>query len=182
MNPGTDANIKITLLSRSRSETQIRRRLNSRTGLLPISVSKINGDFGEALVTYLIASKGVEVLHGPTVGFDLFAIDRKGAVFPRRKRLIGISVKTRLLVGNYGYSNTIPTDEVLVRKVAKTWRAEPWLAVVAGSLGHTLEVLLVPYNECEQFRGRAITREKVSVSALERDKSGTVKTLFREDR
>ena len=143
-------------------------------------ISKINGDFGEALVAYLIGREGVDVLHGPTVGFDLFAVDRKGILFPAKARLVGISVKTRLLKGNFGYSSTIPTDEPQVRQAALAWGAEPWLAVVVGSPGFTLEVMLLPYTVCGRFRGRAKRRGVVSVSALEHDKSGAVKTLFNE--
>lgn len=147
---------------------------------MPLGVSKINGDFGEALVTYLLARDGVEVLHGPTVGFDLFAVDPLKSVFSGKARLIGISVKTRLLKGNFYYSSTIPTDAPQVSQAVKAWGAEPWLAVVVGSVGLTLEVMLLPYSAAARFRGRAKRGDVVSVSALESDLSGTVRTLLRE--
>jgi hypothetical protein len=41
------------------------------------------------------------------VGFDLFAIDPKGKIFPKNK-IVGISVKTRISKANKKFAPTIP--------------------------------------------------------------------------
>lgn len=142
--------------------------------------SQINADFGEALVAYLLARERVEVIRGPTVGFDLFAMDRQGKILRPENKLVGISVRTRLLKGNFEYSATVPIDSETVHNAEKVWTVQGWIALVVGSVGYSLRVLLLPYSECSRFRGRAKREDVVSVSALEKDASGVVKVLLRE--
>jgi hypothetical protein len=144
-----------------------------------LSVSKIVGDFGEHLVAALLAKGGIAVAHAPMEGFDLLALDKEGSVLTKG-RLAGISVKTRLLTGNWSSAHTIPTGAAQAEKAARTWSAEPWLAVVCGSLGYSLEVFLLPLSECVKFEGRTTTRDRISVKALRDDKSGVVKKLLSE--
>jgi hypothetical protein len=144
-----------------------------------LSLSKIVGDFGEHLVAALLAKRGVAVAHAPMEGFDLLALDKKGTLLTKGK-LVGISVKTRLLTGNSYSAHTIPTGADQAYKAAKTWRAEAWLAVVCGAMGNTLEVFLLPLKTCEEFRGRTKSAGRISVSALREAKSNTVRKLLSE--
>lgn len=144
-----------------------------------LSPSKIVGDFGEHLVAALLAKRGIAVAHAPMEGFDLLALDKKGAVLTKGE-LVGVSVKTRLLTGNWYSAHTLPTGVAQANKAARTWSAEAWLAVVCGSIGYTLEVFLLPHSECGKFGGRTTTSDRVSVKALRDDKSGTVKKLLSE--
>lgn len=144
-----------------------------------LSHSKIVGDFGEHLVGVLLANKGIAVAHAPMEGFDLVASDKKGALLTKKK-LVGVSVKTRLLRDNYYSAHTIPIGEGQASKAAQIWQAESWLAVVCGSIGYTLEVFLLPYSECPNFRGESTNEDRVSVTALRADKSGTVRKLLSE--
>jgi len=141
---------------------------------------QLSAEFGEALVAYLLAREGVEVIRGPTMGFDLFAIDRQGRIFQSKDKLIGISVKTRLLKRKQYYSSTVPIDSKKVFKAREIWNVEAWLALVVGNVGYSLTVLLLPYTKYNNFRGRAKREDVVSVSALENDTTGTTRILLRE--
>jgi len=141
---------------------------------------QVSAEFGEALVAYLLAREGVEVIRGPTKGFDLFARDRQGRIFQSKDKLIGISVKTRLLKEKFEYSSTVPIDSKKVSEAREIWNVEAWLALVVGRLGYSLRVFLLPYTKYSNFRGRAKREDVVSVSALEKDKTGTVRILLRE--
>lgn len=121
----------------------------------------------------------VAVAHAPMEGFDLIALDRKGKALSKGK-LVGISVKTRLLTGNNYSAHTLSTGVENASKAAKIWRAEPWLAIVCGSIGYSLEVFLLPYSKCEMFAGRTTTSNRISVTSLRDDKTGVVKKPLSE--
>lgn len=144
-----------------------------------LSLSKIIGDFGEDLVATLLAKRGIAVAHAPMEGFDLLALDKKGTVLTKGK-LVGISVKTRLLTDNFVSAHTIPIGTSQARKAARIWEAEPWLAVVCGTVGNTLEVFIVPYSESRSFAGRTTSGDKISVTALRNEKSGRANKLLTE--
>jgi hypothetical protein len=144
-----------------------------------LSYSKIAGDFGEHLVGVLLAKRGIAVAHAPMEGFDLIALDKRGVLLTKDK-LIGISVKTRLLKDNEYSAHTIQTGADQANKAARIWQAEPWLAVVCGSVGYTLEAFLLPYSVSQNFRGKTRSSGLVSVTALRDDNSGTVRKLLSE--
>jgi hypothetical protein len=146
-----------------------------------LSYSKMAGDFGEHLVGVILAKSGIAVAHAPMEGFDLIALDKKG-VFLTKERLVGISVKTRLQRDNYISADVIDIGADQANKAAQIWQAEPWLAVVCGSIGYTLEVFLLPYSESSNFRGKTRSGGLVSVTALRNDTSGTARKLMSEPR
>jgi hypothetical protein len=154
--------------------------MSAGTAPRAISVSEINGKFGEYLVAALVARQGIAVTHAPTEGFDLFAVDHSGVVFSPRNKLIGISVKTRLIKGNYFIDGTVGVDADKLKKAGQIWQAECWVGVVLGSIGRTLEAFVLPLSECQRFRGRATRADVVSFSALRLDKSGAVRKLLSE--
>jgi hypothetical protein len=59
----------------------------------------LSGDFGESFIAYLLSKEGIEVARASTVGFDLFAINAHGEIFPKDK-IVGISVNSRIPIVN----------------------------------------------------------------------------------
>ena len=78
-------------------------KTNPRIG----SEAMLSGDFGESFIAYLLSKEGIEVARASTVGFDLFAIDADGEIFPKDK-IVGISVKARISKIHRKYKPTIP--------------------------------------------------------------------------
>jgi len=97
-----------------------------------MSESLVSGDFGESLVSFLLIKKGVDVVRASTKGFDLFAIDNTGQIFPQEK-IVGISVKARFTNSEKPFSPTIPLQSKKFFESAKIWKIEPYVSIVVGN-------------------------------------------------
>ncbi len=126
-----------------------------------------SGDFGESFVAYLLSKKGVDVVRASTVGFDLFAIDPVGGIFPKNK-IVGISVKTRISKTHNKFVPTIPIGESKIRSSMKRWRIEGYVGLVVRSQEEkSFAVFLFPIKNLKKLSGRAKRKDVVAVSKLD---------------
>lgn len=138
--------------------------------------SLISGDFGESLVAFLLAKEGIDVVRASTIGFDLFAIDHGGRIL-KKDTMVGISVKMRVSQGASRYEPTIPIGSDKIEEAKRIWKLDAWLAIVVGSVGRNLKCYLLPFEERQQFSGRARRQDVVAPSELRKDRTGDVKHL-----
>jgi len=146
-------------------------KTNARVG----SEAMLSGDFGESFIAYLLSKEGIEVVRASTVGFDLFAIDSNGAIFPKDK-IVGISVKARISKLHKNYKPTIPVGSEKIEASMKTWHVPAWIGIVVGSKERKLEAFIFPYEELKKLHGTAVRPDVVAVSQLSTNPK--VKKLF----
>jgi len=100
--------------------------------------SRITGDFGEALVLYLLSKTGFECASVDHTGIDLIA--RR----PRSSELMGISVKSRSRAeGTEGTHVNVRKDHLnKVQEACLSFKCKPYIAFVVDE-AKTIRVLLV---------------------------------------
>lgn len=148
-------------------------RTNPRIG----SEAILSGDFGESFVAYLLSKEGIDVVRANTVGFDLFAIDSKGKIFPKKK-IVGISVKARISKSSKSFKPTIPVGSRKISAAKKTWNTEAWVGIVIGGKDKKFDVFVFPFKELSKLRGKAKRKDVVAVSELHNNPTGKVVRLF----
>jgi hypothetical protein len=133
--------------------------------------SRIVGTFGEYLLAFILAQRGVHVVHADTAAFDLFAIDPDRAFF-RTDNMIGISVKTAQTSKSGGFDPK-PPDEANLRRASEKWKVEPWIAYVSHWPQQSetrLQIFLLPILAFRKYTtesGRAMSGEKLRESGPE---------------
>jgi hypothetical protein len=136
----------------------------------------VTGEFGESLVAFLLSKKGIDVAKAGTVGFDLFAIDAVGRIFPKGK-IVGISVKTRFGKKHGSFRPTIPIGSAKIVQAQKTWDIDAWVAVVAGSKDDMPSAFVFPLEDLPKLKGRAKREDVVAISDLAKNPTGSVTKL-----
>ncbi|MCP8323475.1 MAG: hypothetical protein L6N96_04795 [Candidatus Methylarchaceae archaeon HK02M2] len=136
----------------------------------------VTGKFGESYVSYLLSEKGIEVTKANTVGFDLFAIDSIGEIFPKRE-IVGISVKTRISKKTGSYKPTIALNPEKIARSAKRLNIDPWVAIVVGSKDEGPTAFIFPIEDLSKLRGNAKREDVVAVSELYDNPTGRVVRL-----
>jgi hypothetical protein len=134
-------------------------KTNPRIG----SEAMLSGDFGESFIAYLLSKEGIEVARASTVGFDIFAIDANGKIFPKDK-IVGISVKARISKTHKNYKPTIPIGSKKIEIAMNRWHVPAWIGIVVGSKDRKLEAFIFPYEELESLHGTAVRKDVVAVS------------------
>jgi hypothetical protein len=146
-------------------------KTNPRIG----SEAMLSGDFGESFIAYLLSKEGIEVARASIVGFDLFAIDANGTIFPKDK-IVGISVKARISKLHKNYKPTIPVGSEKIEASMSRWHVPAWIGIVVGSKERKLEAFVFPYEELKKLHGTAVRQDVVAVSQL--SKNPAVRKLF----
>jgi hypothetical protein len=136
-----------------------------------------SGDFGESFIAYLLSKKGIAVVRARTIGFDLLAIDNTGRLLPK-KRIVGISVKTRVSRSHKKYVPTIPIGSVEIKKSMKIWNIQAFIGIVVGSMGNRIDAFVFPFNDIPNLRGNSRRNDVVAVSELFKNSTGNVEKLF----
>jgi len=134
------------------------------------SEALLSGDFGESFVAYLLAKKGITVARAGTVGFDLLARDHKGNILAKNK-ISGISVKTRISKRAKRYVPGVPLRSAQTLVAAKRWNAEPYLAVVIGSINNRLDVFIIPFKKALTLSGKIAKHDYLAAAQLYKNKS-----------
>jgi Holliday junction resolvase len=102
------------------------------------SHSKLTGDFGEALVLYLLSKHGFECALVDHTGIDIIARN------PKQAEVMGISVKSRSRLHGKE-SESVYVTKAHVQKVQESCRAfqcEPYVAIVVDA-GETIRGYVV---------------------------------------
>lgn len=146
-------------------------KTNPRIG----SEAMLSGDFGESFIAYLLSKEGIEVVRASTVGFDLFAIDHNGTIFPKDK-MIGISAKARISKSQKNYKPTIPVGSEKIEASMRCWHVPAWIGIVVGSMDKKMEAFVFPYEKLGELHGTAKRPDVVAVSQL--NKNPAVRKLF----
>ena len=150
-------------------------KTNPRIGM----EAMLSADFGESFVAYLLVKEGVDVVRASSIGFDLFAIDSTGEIFPKNKTVC-VSVKTRISKRHKSFAPTIPIDEKKLAMAKETWHADAWVGIVVGSTSSSkvLDAFVFPLEDLPKLRGKAKRKNVVAVSQLRRNPTGRVIRLF----
>lgn len=100
--------------------------------------AKITGDFGEALVLYLLSKSGFECARVDHTGIDLIARN------PHSGELMGISVKSRSRVkGNQTEYVSLPNENFDKAKAAcEAFGCHPYFAIVVDAVDRVLVFVL----------------------------------------
>jgi len=100
--------------------------------------AKITGDFGEALVLYLLSKSGFECARVDHTGIDLIARN------PHSGELMGISVKSRSrMTGKQTEYVSLPNENFIKAKAAcEAFGCQPYFAIVVDAVGRVLVFLL----------------------------------------
>jgi hypothetical protein len=125
----------------------------------------ITGDFGESFIAYLLSKEGIEVARASIIGFDLFAIDANGTIFPK-DTIVGISVKARISKSHKNFKPTIPVGSDKIRASMRIWHVPAWIGIVVGSMERKLEAFVFPFEELKNLHGTAGRPDVVAVSQL----------------
>lgn len=143
------------------------------------SEAMLSADFGESFIAYLLSKEGIDVIRASSVGFDLFAIDTVGKLFPKDK-LICISVKARISKRQKNYKPTIPISSEKLLTAKRTWKASAWVGIVVGSTWaqKTLAAFIFPLKDLPRLRGKAQRKDVVAVSELYENPTKRVVRLF----
>jgi Holliday junction resolvase-like predicted endonuclease len=133
--------------------------------------SKITGDFGEALVLYLLSKYGFECANVDHTGIDIIARDTTS------KRPMGISVKTRSRnEGREGEYINIPNNNFSkVEAACKAFNCDPYFAIVSDekekvyifilSMAHLLDL----FPNGNRVRAWTMTQKSLEKYASDKD-------------
>ena len=143
------------------------------------SEALLSADFGESFIAYLLSKEGIDVVRASSVGFDLFAIDSIGKVFPKNK-IVCVSVKARISKRHKNYRPTIPIGSRKLLAAKKIWNVETWVGIVVGSTRgeKNLAAFIFPLRDLPKLRGKAERKDVVAVSELYKNATGRVVRLF----
>lgn len=134
------------------------------------SQAMLSGDFGESFVAYLLSKEEINVVRASTVGFDLFAVDKKGKFFPKNK-IIGISVKARISKSHDKFVPTIPVGFSKISSSMKIWGIDSFIALVIGSKDKKFDVFLIPFGLIKKLGGGLKRSDFIAVSQIYKNKN-----------
>ena len=127
--------------------------------------SKITGDFGEAIVLYLLSRHGFECARVDHTGIDLIA--RR----PNSKEVLGISVKSRSRqTGTENSHLALPHEGFVKAKAAcDAFGCTPYLALVIDA-GDRIRIFLLSLNHLQKLfpGGRKVSAWQMSDSFLKK--------------
>jgi hypothetical protein len=112
--------------------------------------AKIIGDFGERMICNWLSRSGFEVAIVDHTGLDIIAYD------PRKKKRLGITVKSRTRDGNPSECVNIFTgsDERKLTDACAAFGCEPWIGIYVETEG-AADLYLLPLDRYEaRYRNR----------------------------
>lgn len=150
-------------------------RTNPRIGM----EAMLSTDFGESFIAYLLSKEGVDVVRASSIGFDLFAVDKNGKIFPKGK-IACISVKTRISKRYRKYRPTIPVGSKKLMAATEIWSADAWVGIVVGTTRQNKELaaFLFPLKDLDKLKGAARREDVVAVSELYENPTDKTIRLF----
>ena len=137
--------------------------------------SRIVGNFGEYVLAFYLAKKGINVIRADTHFFDLIVKDTSGRVF-KKNDIIGISVKFRDRTLTTS-TCTIPYKEFeSVVKFGKKWKFEPYFCHIIVSREEDqgiLEGFIFSRKSAKKYFAKRKRQHAISFSKLRADRSLT---------